>query len=575
MRIKTKLILGLGALFILIAFLAILSSVYVNRLSSDTKNILVSNYNSVAYSREMLLALDEDVRLPQARAKFESNLKMQQKNITEPTERLATDHLQQDFNSITAGNTTTAMLTKIRKDLADIMLVNMEAIQRKSKIATETAEKAIVWIAVAGTLCFIISFTLLLNLPASIAGPIDELTKSIQSIAAENYSKRVTFNRPDEFGDMANAFNTMAQKLEQYNNSNLARLMTEKQRVETLIENIHEPVIGLDENKKVLFMNEEAYKITNTRPEEVIGKQVQDLAIKNDLIRMLIRDFFEPSGTNEPLKIYADNKESYFDKAIIPINAVPVGDKKPQHLGDVIFLKNITPFKELDYAKTNFIATVSHELKTPISSIKMSSQLLENPGVGTLNNEQKELVESIQDDAERLLKITSELLNVTQLESGKLQLQPVLSRPDELMRKAIQMNETAATAKNIRIQTKIPEQLPLLHVDADKTTWIFSNLISNALRYSHDNSIIAVSITTYGQRVVFSVKDFGQGIAPFYLDKIFDRYFRIPGSKKEGTGLGLSISKELIEAQGGTISVNSEFGVGTEFTVVLPVSGNT
>ena len=572
MRIKVKLVLGLGALFLLIAFLAILSSVYVNKLSSDTKNILVSNYNSVAYSREMLLALDEDVRLPQARAKFERNLKMQQKNITEPKEQLATDHLQQDFDSIRSGNNMPVVLVKIRKDLTDIMLVNMEAIQRKSKIATETAEKAIAWIAIAGTLCFIISFTLLLNLPASIAGPIDELTKSIQSIASENYSRRVTFNRLDEFGDMADAFNTMAQKLEQYNNSNLARLLTEKQRVETLIDNIHEPVIGLDEHKKVLFMNEEAYKITNTRPEEMIGKQVQDLAIRNDLIRMLIRDFFEPAPAHEPLKIYADNKESYFDKAIIPINITAAGDKKPQHLGDVIFLKNITPFKELDSAKTNFIATVSHELKTPISSIKMSSQLLENPRVGLLNNEQKELVASIQDDADRLLKITSELLNVTQLESGKLQLHPVLSHPGELIRKAIRMNETAATAKNIQIQTQIPDRLPMLHVDADKTTWIFSNLISNALRYSHDNSIISVTIKPQDQQVFFSIKDFGQGIAPFYLDKIFDRYFRIPGSKKEGTGLGLSISKELIEAQGGSINVNSEFGAGTEFTVLLPVS---
>ena len=133
------------------------------------------------------------------------------------------------------------------------------------------------------------------------------------------------------------------------------------------------------------------------------------------------------------------------------------------------------------------------------------------------------------------------------------------------------MNETAATAKNIQIQTQIPDRLPMLHVDADKTTWIFSNLISNALRYSHDNSIISVTIKPQDQQVFFSIKDFGQGIAPFYLDKIFDRYFRIPGSKKEGTGLGLSISKELIEAQGGSINVNSEFGAGTEFTVLLPV----
>ncbi|MBZ4192297.1 HAMP domain-containing sensor histidine kinase [Niabella beijingensis] len=573
MRIQTKLVLGLGALFALVAFLAILSGIYINRLSAETKNILVANYNSVSYSREMLLALDEGIQQPYIQQKFEAQLKRQKENITEPNELEATERVNADFERIKNMPGDTLLIRQIRKDLADIMLLNMQAIQRKSTIAGKTADKAIVWIAVSGTLCFIIAFTLLLNLPAAISNPIRTLTSSIRGITSKNYSQRIYYNKPDEFGDMAKAFNTMAQKLEEYNNSNLARLMSEKQRVETLINNIHEPVIGLDEAKRVIFINEEASRITNTQPSDVLGKPVQDLAVSNDLIRMLIRDFFEPVTAHEPLKIYADNKESYFEKTIIPISIVPTGEKEAQHLGDVIFLKNITPFKELDYAKTNFIATVSHELKTPISSIKMSAQLLENDRIGKLNTEQKELVESIQDDAARLLKITSELLNVTQLESGKLELQSVLCRPEELIGKAVHINETAAASKNIRIQTVLQEDLPFLNADADKTSWIFSNLISNAIRYSHENGSLTVTVAASGDEVVFTVKDYGQGIAPFYLDKIFDRYFRVPGSKKEGTGLGLSISKELIEAQGGRIDVVSEFGVGTEFTVRLPAAG--
>ncbi|WP_018626495.1 ATP-binding protein [Niabella aurantiaca] len=575
MRIQTKLVLGLGALFALVAFLAILSGIYINRLSADTKNILVANYNSVSYSREMLLALDEGIQMPHIQQKFEAQLKRQKENITEANELEATGRVTADFERIKSAPGDTLLLRLLRKDLADIMLLNMQAIRRKSSIAGKTADKAIGWIAVSGTLCFIIAFTLLLNLPAAISNPIKTLTTSIRGIASKNYAQRIYYNKPDEFGDMARAFNTMAQKLEEYNNSNLARLMSEKQRVETLINNIHEPVIGLDETKKVIFINEEAARITNTKPGDVLGKPVQDLAVSNDLIRMLIRDFFEPATPHEPLKIYADNKESYFDKAIIPIRIVSTGEKEAQHLGDVIFLKNITPFKELDHAKTNFIATVSHELKTPISSIKMSAQLLENDRVGNLNPEQKELVESIQEDAARLLKITSELLNVTQLESGKLQLQPVLCRPGDLIGKAVQANETTAAAGNIQVQVQLPKDLPFLNVDADKTSWVFSNLISNAIRYSHENGLIRVAVTAGEGEVLFTVKDFGQGIAPFYIDKIFDRYFRIPGSKKEGTGLGLSISKELIEAQGGSIGVRSEFGAGTEFTVKLPVTDNS
>lgn len=572
MRIKTKLSLGLGALFALVAILAILSGFYINRLSSDTKNILVANYNSVAYAREMLLALDENMELPEVSARFETNLMHQENNVTEPREFEATQQVREDFNRIKATPTDSIQYPVLRKHLANIMLLNMQSIQNKSVVAGKTADKAIAWIAAAGTLCFIIAFVLLLNLPAAIGNPVRTLTNSIQNIAGKNYSQRVHYDRTDEFGEMADAFNVMAEKLEEYNNSNLARLMMEKQRVETLINNIHDPVIGLDENKKIIFMNAEALNITHTKLNEVLGKPVQDLAVSNDLIRMLIRDFFETQVPQEPLKIYADQKESYFEKNIIPIRITPTGEKKEQHVGDVIFLKNITPFKELDYAKTNFLATVSHELKTPISSIKMSTQLLQNTQIGNLNSEQAALIESIQEDAGRLLKITGELLNVTQLESGKLQLQPVICAPAELLKKAMATHETAANAKQIDLHSSIPDELPFILADPDKTTWILSNLVSNAIRYSHDHSVVQVSILEDSKMVRFMIKDAGQGITPFYLHKIFDRYFRIPGSRKEGTGLGLSISKELIEAQGGTIEVQSEFGVGTQFTVSFPIA---
>ena len=151
---------------------------------------------------------------------------------------------------------------------------------------------------------------------------------------------------------------------------------------------MHDPVIGLDENKKILFANDEAVKITGLKTTELVGKAAQDIAVTNDLIRYLIRDIVSDTkgpvnGKSQPMKIFADNKESYFEKEVHEIGIVPTGEKEKQQIGYVIILKNITPFKELDFAKTNFIATVSHELKTPISSIKMSVQLLENEQTGT------------------------------------------------------------------------------------------------------------------------------------------------------------------------------------------------
>ena len=351
--------------------------------------------------------------------------------------------------------------------------------------------------------------------------------------------------------------------------------MMEKKRIETLINNMHDPVIGLDEKQRVLFMNDTALKITGLKSEDVIGKPVQNLAVNNDLVRLLIQDLFseEPElvGKRQPLKIYADNKESYFEKEVVPIKIIPTGEKEERMIGNVILLQNITPYKELDFAKTNFIATVSHELKTPIAAIKMSLQLLENKQVGTLNDEQQNLVESIKDDATRLLKITAELLNMTQVESGNIQISLMPSDPKEILLYAVNATKTQAEEKGIKLKLNLPDTMPQVNADNDKTAWVLTNLISNAIRYSYENSIIEINVSEVANKISIAVKDSGQGIAPQYKDKIFDRYFRVPGTKKEGTGLGLAISKEFMEAQGGQISVQSEFGAGSTFAITLNV----
>ncbi len=273
----------------------------------------------------------------------------------------------------------------------------------------------------------LITFSFVVNFPSVIATPIDTLSRGITDIANKNYRSRIHLTQKDEFGDLANSFNIMAAKLEEYESSNLASILFEKKRIETIINNMHDPVIGIDEHKKVLFVNNEAVKILGVPEKNLIGKAVQDIAVTNDLMRSLIRELMETDGNDKkdikkPLKIYADGKESFFEKDILQIFSTPTGEKEKYQIGYVILLKNITPFKELDFAKTNFIATVSHELKTPISAIKMSLQLLEDERIGTANGEQKQLIQNIADEADRLLKITGELLNMTQVETGKIQL---------------------------------------------------------------------------------------------------------------------------------------------------------
>ncbi len=571
MKIKTKLTLGVGLLFLLIILLSLLGARYISALKSDTENILVANYNTLEYSRNMLAALDEGT--DKSVQTFERNLKNQEKNITEIGEKEATAELSEHFEAFKQNKTDRSISGEIRKSIFQLMDLNMQAIQRKSEVAKTTADKALFWIAITGTTCFLIAFILVINLPSSIANPIKELTESIKQIASKNYSERVHFESHSEFGQLAKSFNTMAEKLEEFNNSNLAKLMKEKKRIETLINNMHDPVIGLDENLNVLFANEEALKIIGINETEIIGHHTKDLALKNDLVRTLIQDLIiAESGDgikSKPMKIYADNKEGYFEKETLHISIVPTGEETKQLIGHVIILRNITKYKELDFAKTNFIATVSHEFKTPLSSIKMSLQLLENEEIGKLNHEQKDLIESIEDDANRLLKITGELLNMTQVESGNIQLSILPADPKEILSYAINATQTQADQKQIKFEIDCPENILKVQADVEKTAWVLTNLISNAIRYSYDNSTIYLTIKEQNKKIQISVRDTGQGIAPQYKDKVFDRYFRVPGTKKEGTGLGLAISKEFIEAQNGQIKVDSEFGAGSTFSVIL------
>lgn len=571
MKIKTKLILAVSLLFFMITVLSAIGIRQVNVLAGETRNILTDNYHSLDYSRNMYKILDGQ-QTGTSLQKFKSYLEKQQQNVTEVGEKELSDDLTTDFAALEKDAENKALLEKVRTDLNSIMKLNMDAIQRKSDGAGKTADDSIMWMSLVSSFCFIIGFTLIVNLPGYIANPIRDLTESIKQIAAKNYSQRVNFKGHDEFSTLAKSFNSMAEKLQEYNASDFSKLMMEKKRIETLINNMHDPVIGLDENYVVLFANDEALKITGLKTNDLIGRPAHETALGNDLMRSLTKELITPqqAGPKEqPLKIYANNRESYFEKDIIPISIIPTGETDVKKIGSVIILRNVTAHKELDAAKTNFIATVSHEFKTPIASMKMSLQLLENQKTGTLNEEQQSLVESIKDDTNRLLRTTGELLNITQVETGKTSIDITSCDVTSLVAETIEGHKVSAAAKNISIENKIPNDIPDILADGEKTQWILANLISNAIRYSYEDTLISLSAEKTDDTIRISVKDNGPGIAENYLDRIFDKYFRVPGTLKEGTGLGLAISKEFMEAQGGTILVNSRPGDGSTFTLVF------
>ena len=466
--------------------------------------------------------------------------------------------------------------------LVVLSVVNLQiltATDPDSPAAGPGLQRALLWISIVGAACICVGIGIWLRLPASINKPIKEITNGIQEIANHNYGKRLDLNDNQEFAEVSKNFNRMAKRLEEYHASTLSEMMAAKKYTETIINSINEPIIGLNNEMEILFINDEALNVLNLKREDVIRRSAQEISMRNDLLRRLVRELIDiPSqqtvddkSKKEPLKIYADDKESFFQVKYISITQPSKDDMILEKRGYVIMLKNITEFKELDSAKTTFISTISHELKTPISAIMMSLQLLEDKRVGTLNNEQEDLASSIKENSERLLSITGELLNMTQVESGKLQLKPKITKPIELIEYAIKANRVQAEKFNIQIEVEYPEdKVGKLFIDSEKIAWVLTNLLSNAIRYSPENGHVVIGAhQTDDNYIEMYVQDFGKGIDPRYHKSIFDHYFRVPGTKVQGSGLGLSISRDFVEAHNGTLTVQSELGKGSKFIMRL------
>jgi len=570
MRIKFKVTLGVFVLFTFLVIMGGIGLYSINQLSRNTQNILKDNFETLEYMNTIIRASDSLAINPQMISVLKNTLAAQEMNITEASEQALTFSLRDDIEKLVASSSDSFALHNLRFHAVAIQELNMEAIKRKSETATNAAAQATKYLVLAATLVGIVAFIIIVNFPGYVANPIVQLTQSIKAIANKDYEERLHFSRKDEFEELAVAFNQMAEKLDEYEHSNLANILFEKKRIETIINRMTDPVIGLDEKKYVVFANEQALQLLNLTEEKIIGQYAPDVAVENDLLRKLIKQEESEDRANL-LKIVVAGKENYFSKQLIDIRYTATGEKGDIPIGQVILLKNITPYKELDLARTNFIATISHELKTPIASLQMCTQLINDQRIGNLNEEQKKLAQTLSDETARLTKLVNELLDLSQVETGNVKLTLSSVSPQRLVEQAIESVKLQAERRNIAIQVKEAEEIPNVKADPEKTTWVLINLLTNALRYSPENGKIDITIEKKENHIYVSVQDFGQGIEEKYQSRIFDKFFQVPGTTK-GTGLGLAISKEFVEAQGGLISLQSKYGYGSVFTIGLPES---
>lgn len=566
MRLKTKITLGVLFLYAMLLLVSVLGYYYLKNLNNKARLILEDNYESLEFSKNMLTALDElPVNRTLALQHFSENLTKQASNLTEPGEGVATERVKRSFEQLRKDTLAGApTIQAIRKSIYVIMDLNMQAIVGKNEGVKKTADKALWYIAIISGVCFLLGFTFVFNFPGYIANPIHELTDGIRGIAEKQYSQRLHFKSGDEFGELANAFNTMAERLDEYEHSNLARIMFEKQRAEAVISSLKDATLGFDNNDNILFANTQALQLLNLPEKELIGRPAAEAARQNDLLRFLVN-----RQDNTPLKIVVEGKECFFTKEMVDIH------HGNESIGYVIILKNITTFKEQDLAKTHFIATVSHELKTPLASSDFSLKLLEDERTGQLAREQRELVESLKQDNLRMIKIVNELLNLSQVESGKIQLQPQPVPAGNIVQYALNTVQKQAAQQQVTINTSLPEELPHIQADVEKTAWVLVNLLTNAIRYAPSGSAVQLKVEEApGRMLLFSVRDEGKGIPAASREKIFERFYRVPGNRnQQSTGLGLAIAREFIEAQGGVIGVESEEGKGSRFYFSLPAAG--
>lgn len=520
--VKNRIRFGTLFLFLLVLLCGGFSIYYVTKVRQQSKNVLAANYESLQYCLKMQAVLDGMQHNEPALAdSFEVQLRKQEANVTEPGEQTATRDLRIGFDSLKKTEAGFANADRIKLDLQRILQLNLTAIKDKNDRADRSAEETMTVLITIVAFIFVVGFTFAVNFPSVLTTPIQKLTQAIQQIGQRNYAHRIHIDSKDEFGDLADSFNEMAERLEYFSNSNLNKLIFEKSRAEAVINSLKDASIGIDRNHGVLFANTQALQLLGLRAEETVGRSTDELSKRNDLFKFLIED----EGSS-PFKIVVDGKENYYVKEVMDVSQGETTNK-------VIVLKNITSFKELDVAKTDFIATVSHELKTPLASSDFSIKLLQDERIG--KEEQKELLLQLKSDNQRMLRILSELLNMSQVEAGKIQLDIQSVSPYQIIENSVKAINTPAKEKKLHLEKLLRDDLPNIDADPEKISWVLNNFLTNAIKYAPSESTITIQADRNEGQLFFSVTDKGQGIDESYLSRIFERYFQVPGrSDKKG-----------------------------------------
>lgn len=599
--IKSKITIGVAFLFSVIVILSILGIVFVNQLTEKSKGTLKENYYSVDYAMNMInhlneiqalirarlneksIVLDNTVIVSNIEKSFKADMDKEANNITEIGEGQKAKELFLLFNDyifeirksgIVDYKKVNERYSAVLNKVLEIYKINMDAIKFKTDKLQRTADDITLYMTLVSIVSILLTVSFIFKFPSSIVEPIKELTEKIKSISERKYNQRLEVKSADELGELAAEFNNMAERLEIYEEKQVDQLLFEQKRLETVVQNIEDGILFIDESKKIVLANKTILKITGLKEEEILNNYLPGVSAKNDLVKELFKISVSrlagERGEISPLRITIEGKEYFFNVEIEEIITYSKSWKKDTFIGTLILLRNITAYQERDKAKTNLLATVSHELKTPLSSINLSLKLLDDKRMGELNDEQKEIINSLKQQSSRLSKVIKELLDYSQIETGNIRLNFTHVKPDMILDISATALMMQISEKKIDLQTNIEENLPEISVDIEKIVFVFINLLNNAIRYTQNNGEIVIDIRKISNDIEFSIKDFGPGISDDDSQKLFQRFSQVGNKHKQGWGLGLAISKEFITAQNGKIWVESELGKGSKFIFTIP-----
>jgi PAS domain S-box-containing protein len=596
--LRQKLLLGFGGLLLITLIGGIQSIIQFRHLGQSIDVILRENYRSVVACQDMKEALERmdsgvlftflgyqqlgNEQIKKNEAAFEKALHIELHNITVPGEGEKAIVLQALFTSykvkihdlqkqLQPGSARRVYLDEIlplfqqvKNTADDILQMNQrnmnEANDRARKDAASAQERMYVFL-----LCgILVAVAFMLFIGKWILRPIERLIRYTEEIRDGNLDLVVQIDSRDEIGRLSEAFNDMALSLRALRRSDQAKLARTQEATKETFSRLPDVVAIADLDGKIEISTESAKKLFGLK----VGAFVQDASVEH------LSRLFHNIVDQDPLKhleeeklfqLFVSGEERYFHA-----NAAPMTDRDGHLTGVILIMKDVTEQRQVEELKSGLVSMVSHQLKTPLTSIRMAVHLLLEEKAGPLTEKQAELLMAAREESDRLHSILTKLLDISRIESGRVQMDCQSVSPHLLVQEASEPFRRAAQEGGIDLETMIPDNLPMVYADTGKMDHVFSNLLSNALRYTAPGGRISVTAETEGKFVRFFVTDTGSGIPHQFLQRIFEQFFRVPEQKQEtGTGLGLTIAKEIIEAHGGNINVESKEGQGATFSFTL------